>query len=39
MNKRKKWSARALFLMAEEKLKKDGLIPDELLDYSSAGSD
>ena len=37
--KRIKWSARALFLMVEEKLKKDGLIPDDILDYSIAGSD
>lgn len=37
--KRKKWSARALFLMIKEKLKKDGLMPDDILDYSIAGSD
>ena len=37
--KRKKWSARALFLMVKEALKKDGLMPDDILDYSIAGSD
>lgn len=37
--KRHKWNARELFLMLKESLKKEGLIPEDLLDYSCAGSD
>ena len=36
--KRKKWNARELFFMIKEELEKEGLIPDDILDYSSAGS-
>ena len=36
--KRKKWNARELFLMIYEKLEKEGLVPDNILDYSCAGS-
>ena len=36
--KRKKWNARELFLMIYEKLGKEGLVPDNILDYSCAGS-
>ena len=36
--KRKKWNARELFLMIYEKLEKEGLVPDIILDYSCAGS-
>ena len=35
---RKKWNARELFLMIDEELGKKGLIPDDILDYSCAGS-
>ena len=33
--KRKKWNARELFFMIKEELEKEGLIPDDILDYSS----
>ena len=36
--KRKKWNARELFLMIYEKLEKEGLVPENILDYSCAGS-
>lgn len=36
--RRKKWNARELFLMTCEKLEKEGLVPENILDYSCAGS-
>lgn len=35
---RRKWNARELFLMIEEELERKGLVPDDILDYSCAGS-
>ena len=35
---RRKWNARELFLMIEEELERKGLVPEDILDYSCAGS-
>jgi len=36
--KRKKWNVRELFLMVDEGLRKKGLRPEKILNYSCAGS-